>query len=435
MSKNYDAIVIGAGIIGCCVAFELAKKGYKTLNVDKLPEAGSGSTSNSCAVIRLHYSTPAGVAMARESYFYWLDWEAYLGIKDPRGMIRYINHGCLVIKTEKNKYLKNVMASLDELGVAYEDLDTDGIRHKFPFLDIRQYGPPKLADDPAFGLPTGDVLKGAVYIPESGYISDPMLSAHNVQMAVEAKGGEFLFNAEVADILQKDHRVAGIQIKDGSRFHAPIVVNVAGPHSFIINRLAGVEEGMKIKTRALRQEVAHVSPPAGMDYEAAAPLISDGDTGCYSRPEAGNHVLIGSEDPDCDALEWVEDPDDFNHNFTGQWRTQVMREAQRITGLPIPNQMQGVVDLYDCTDDWLPIYDRSDLPGFYMAVGTSGNQYKNAPVAGALMAYLIEQVEAGHDHDNEPLQYPLKYVNRRLNLGTFSRLREINTASSFSVVG
>ena len=61
MTKNYDAIVIGAGIIGCCVAFELAKKGYKTLNVDKLPEAGSGSTSNSCAVIRLHYSTPDGV--------------------------------------------------------------------------------------------------------------------------------------------------------------------------------------------------------------------------------------------------------------------------------------------------------------------------------------------------------------------------------------
>jgi sarcosine oxidase subunit beta len=94
-----------------------------------------------------------------------------------------------------------------------------------------------------------------------------------------------------------------------------------------------------------------------------------------------------------------------------------------------------VVDLYDCTDDWLPIYDRSDLPGVYMAVGTSGNQYKNAPVAGALMAYLIEQVEAGHDHDKEPLKYPLKHVNRRLNLGTFSRLREINAASSFSVVG
>jgi sarcosine oxidase subunit beta len=435
MSKNYDAIVIGAGIIGCCVAYELAKKGYKTLNVDKLPAAGSGSTSNSCAVIRLHYSTPDGVAMARESYFYWLNWEKYLGVKDPKGMIRYINHGCLVTKTEKNKHLKNVMASLDELGVEYEELDPAGIRQKFPFLDTRRYGPPKLADDPGFGQPTGDALEGAVYIPESGYISDPMLSTHNVQVAVESRGGEFIFNAEVTDILKKDHRVAGIQLKDGTRINAPIVVNVAGPHSFIINRLAGVEEGMKIKTRPLRQEVAHVPPPAGLDYEAVAPLISDGDTGCYSRPEAGNHVLIGSEDPDCDTLDWVADPDNFNRDFTDQWRTQVMREAQRVSGLPVPNRMQGVVDLYDCTDDWLPVYDQSDLPGFYMAVGTSGNQYKNAPVAGAIMAFLIEQIEAGHNHDNDPLQYPLKYVQRNLNLGTFSRLREINPDSSFSVIG
>ena len=40
-----------------------------------------------------------------------------------------------------------------------------------------------------------------------------------------------------------------------------------------------------------------------------------------------------------------------------------------------------------------------------------------------------------HDHDHDPVQYPLKYVNRRLNLATFSRLREINKDSSFSVIG
>jgi sarcosine oxidase subunit beta len=51
------------------------------------------------------------------------------------------------------------------------------------------------------------------------------------------------------------------------------------------------------------------------------------------------------------------------------------------------------------------------------------------------MAYLIEKVEAGHDHDNEPVRYPLKYVKRYVNLGSFSRLREINRDSSFSVIG
>jgi sarcosine oxidase subunit beta len=435
MSEKYDAIIIGAGVIGCCVAFELAKKGYQTLNVDRLLAAGHGSTSNSCAVIRLHYSTPEGVAMARESYFYWLDWQKYLGVKDDRGMAKYINAGCLVVKTERNKGLKKVMHSLDELGVEYEQLDTAQLKPKFPFIDTRKYGPPKLPDEAGFGQPTGESIDGAIFVPESGYITDPVLSTHNVQVAAEAQGGKFLFNVEVVDIRRAGGRVAGITLKDGTEIDAPIVINVAGPHSFVINRLAGVEEGMRIKTRALRQEVAHVPSPAGMDYEAVGPLISDGDIGCYSRPEVGNHVLIGSEDPDCDTLEWVEDPDNYNKNFTAQWKTQVMREAQRIVDLPVPNTMKGIVDLYDCTDDWIPIYDKSDLPGFYMAVGTSGNQYKNAPVAGAMMAYLIEKVAAGHDHDRNPVQYPLKYIHRHLNMGPFSRLREINPESSFSVIG
>jgi sarcosine oxidase subunit beta len=199
--------------------------------------------------------------------------------------------------------------------------------------------------------------------------------------------------------------------------------------------MAGVEEGMKIKTRALRQEVAHVPLPEGLDYETEGTIISDGDIGCYSRPEMGNNILIGSEDPECDTLEWVEDPDNYKKTFTDQWKTQVMREAQRITGLPIPNKMQGIVDLYDTTDDWIPIYDKSDLPGFYMAVGTSGNQYKNAQVVGAMMTYLIEKVEKGQDHDNDPVQFPMKYTNRTFNVGFFSRLREINIDSSFSVIG
>ena len=78
-SKDYDAIIIGAGIIGCCTGYELAKRGYRTLNLDKLHGAGYGSTAASCAIIRFHYSTPDGVALARESYFHWLDWGRYLG--------------------------------------------------------------------------------------------------------------------------------------------------------------------------------------------------------------------------------------------------------------------------------------------------------------------------------------------------------------------
>ncbi len=52
--ETYDAIIIGAGVIGAAIAFELAKLGWRTLNVDKGPDAGSGSTSSSSAIIRTY---------------------------------------------------------------------------------------------------------------------------------------------------------------------------------------------------------------------------------------------------------------------------------------------------------------------------------------------------------------------------------------------
>ena len=162
-------------------------------------------------------------------------------------------------------------------------------------------------------------------------------------------------------------------------------------------------------------------------------MISDSDIGVYCRPETGNHVLAGSEDPDCDLREWV-DPDHYEHNFTDQSTTKPLRMAQRMTGLKLPNRMRGIVDLYDVSDDWLPIYDRSNIDGFYMACGTSGNQFKNTPVAGKLMAQLVDYCESGNNHDTHPLSFALGHIDFVLDTATMSRLRTINPESSFSVL-
>lgn len=66
-----------------------------------------------------------------------------------------------------------------------------------------------------------------------------------------------------------------------------------------------------------------------------------------------------------------------------------------------------------------------------MAVGRSGNQFKNAPVVGAVMAELIDRV----DHDRDPVRLETRYKNVGLNLGFYSRLRELNPDSSYSVNG
>ena len=211
---------------------------------------------------------------------------------------------------------------------------------------------------------------------------------------------------------------------------------MAGPASARINEMAGVTGDMTITTRALKQEVVHVPMPDGYFGAEGPTLVSDSDTFLYCRPEKGTHLLIGSEDPPCDPHVWVEDPDGEDwRDFTEQARIQAMRMAQRAPTIGVPNSPRGVVDLYDVSDDWIPIYDRSSLPGFYMACGTSGNQFKNAPMAGKMMAALIDYERGGGDHDAEPLRLTMPCTGLELDVGFFSRKRPVNQDSSFSVLG
>ena len=434
MNQKYDAIVIGAGIIGAAIGRELARKGYRTVNIDKLPAAGYGPTGASCAIIRTHYSTFDGAAIAYEGYFYWKRWPEYIGVDDERGLAEFYDCGAMVMRTELNGYLDKIITNMDALGIPYELWDAATIKQRFPIYDLRQFAPVRRPDDADFGTPGAEEVKGAVFFPAAGYISDPQLSTHNIQRAAEVAGGEFLFNTTVAEIMITDDRVAGVVLDNGERIEAPIVVNVAGAYSQQVNEMAGVTGDMNISTKALKQEVVHLPSPEGFDYERQGMVTSDSDIGCYTRPEQGNYVLIGSEDPACDEREWV-DADTYDDNFSEQWRVQALRMAQRIPDLRIPSDMKGVVSLYDVSDDWIPIYDRSLLPGFYMAIGTSGNQFKNAPVVGLMMAELIDQCEKGHDHDVDPVQFAMRYTNRTIDVGFYSRRREINTESSFSVLG
>ena len=434
MTRDADAIIIGAGVIGAATAFELAKLGYKTITVDRNHDAGTGSTGGSCAIIRVHYSTLEGSAFAYEGYFYWRDWANYLEVQDDQGFARFVDCGCLVMATEANGYLEKHKGFCRELNIPFEEWDAARIEERLPIYSLESFAPPKLMDDPAFGESNGRHIGLGVFFPTAGYVTDPQLSAHNLMRAAEAKGSVFRFNETVTAILHENGRVSGVQLASGEKIHAPVVLNVGGPASARINEMAGVTGDMAITTRPLRQEVAHVPSPPGFDFEKQGMVVSDSDIGCYIRPEHGSHILIGSEDPPCDEHDWVDD-EDFHREFTDQWTVQVHRYAQRVPSLGIPSKTRGVVELYDVTDDWIPIYDKSSLPGFYMACGSSGNQYKNAPIAGKMMAALVNYCESGEDHDSKPLQFRLPYLERDIDVGFYSRKRKINKESSFSVLG
>jgi len=147
-------------------------------------------------------------------------------------------------------------------------------------------------------------------------------------------------------------------------------------------------------------------------------------------------LYVGGTEPECDPFEWLDDPDQATAFATAErFQAQVLRAARRLPRLNVPNRISGIAGVYDVASDWTPIYDRTDLDGFYVAIGTSGNQFKNAPLAGRFIATLIEAVEAGHDHDSDPLHYRGEYTEHEINLGAFSRKRAVNAASSGTVMG
>ncbi len=434
-ASEYDAIIVGAGVIGCAVAYELARRGWRTLNLDKGAGAGYGSTSSSGSIIRFSYSTTAGVMMAWEGMHYWRNWEQYLEVPDENGLARFIQCGMATLSVGPGDHSERVKPLWDDIGVPYEEWTAADLADRYPSLDLGRYGPPISPTDEAFWEPATGQLAGALYSPDSGYVDDPTLAAHNLMRAAEAKGAVFRFGTEIASIVRRDDRCQGVVLRDGTEMSSEVVVNVAGPHSAIVNEMAGLAGSMAISTRPMRHEIHQVPAPEDFGFGHSGTNIADDDNGIYLRPHLGSNVLIGGTDPECDEPDWA-DPDDFNPEVTSErWEAQVYRANKRIPSLGVPHKKLGVVGLYDVSSDWIPIYDRTDLDGFYVAIGTSGNQFKNAGIAGHVMAELIEEVEDGLDHDQNPLVVRGPYTGCDIDVGFFSRNRDRHPDSSMSVHG
>ncbi len=432
MTQTADAVVIGAGVIGAAVAYELARTGLRVVSVDRLGGVGSGSTSSSASIVRFHYSTFEGVAASWEAKFSWESWADYLGSRPGESLARFVKSGCVILDGSTQR--ERVLPLFDRVGVPYECWDAETIRQRVPGMDPGRYAPPKPVTDDAFWADADGELS-AYYTPDAGFIDDPQLTARNLMAAAERHGTEIQLREQVTEILQENGRVQGVRLGSGSVIHAPVVVNVAGPHSGQVNELAGVTGEFRIRTRPLRQEVHSVPAPADYARGELGPAVTDGDLGTYFRSHFGGQLIVGSAEPECDALHWIDDPDVFEAQPTAQaWDAQVLRLARRIPSLSIPPRPVGYAALYDVADDWIPVYDRTSLAGFYVAIGTSGNQFKNAPVAGRFMAALVHACENGHDHDSDPVLFSGPVTKNEINLGHYSRLRQPH-AESGNVMG
>ncbi|MFG2913199.1 NAD(P)/FAD-dependent oxidoreductase [Kitasatospora sp. NPDC048298] len=436
-SRPADAVVVGAGVIGAAIALELARTGRQVTVVDKAGAAGHGSTSASSAIIRFNYSTFDGVATAWEAQHLWTSWPEHLRLTGHRPLAAFHRTGVVLLDSPAADP-SAVTALFDRAGVPYERWDAGALRRHLPGIDAGRYWPPKPVDDDAFfDAPSGEL--GALFTPDAGFVDDPQLAAQNLADAAGKLGARFLFHHTVVAVDRAAGRVVGIRLADGTRIAAPVVVNAAGPWSGGLNRLAGVGDDFTVGVRPLREEVHQVAAPGFGPVVAApgfGPVVADLDLGTYLRAAPGGRLLVGGTEPACDPPQWIDDPDDADPRPTARrFRTQVTRAARRFPEIGVPNRPLGIAGVYDVADDWTPIYDRTALAGYYVAMGTSGNQFKNAPLVGRYLTALIDAVESGHDHDRAPVRHRCDHTGNVVDLGTFSRLRPVRPGSARTVMG
>jgi len=433
LEAGADAVVIGAGVIGSAVALELARGGRSVVVLDAGPAPGSGSTSASSSIIRFSYSTYDAVLTAWEAAAAWTDWAGFLGGDDPDGMARFIRTGMVVVRTPGDN-TDRIARLWDDIGITYHWLDAEGLQRMMPGVDAGAYHPPSRPEDPRFVADAAGPLS-ALFEPESGFIDDPALAARNLAGAARRHGAVVRLRTRVTGVEVARGRIAGVCLDGGEVLRAPVVVNAAGPHSALVSAMVGEDLGMRLGHRPLRQEVFIVPAPTGLRLEDGMPTLADMDIGQYLRPQVGGTWLVGGTEPECDELHWVDDPDTMEpYPTVEQYETSMLRLAKRMPAFGVPHRMAGLAALYDVADDWVPFYDRTDVPGFYLACGTSGNQFKNAPMAGRFLAAIIDHEAVGGNHDEQPVQVVGARTGRPIDLAAFSRRRD-PAATSGTVMG
>ena len=280
--------------------------------VDKGPAAGAGSTSASSSIIRFSYSTRDAVLTAWESAACWRDWSGHLGVDDPDGMARFVagrqpqplHHR---LRRRRRHGRCGTSSASPTSGSTPAQL-----RERFPGLDIGTYYPPKRIDDPAFADDADGELT-AFYNGDCGYIDDPMLAAHNLAHAARHHGAEFRFRADGRRrSVGAAGRVTGVDARAARSWTAPVVVNVGGPHSGGHQRHGGRRRRHAHRPPAAAPGgVRRAGAAPGSTLDDGGPFVADLDLGQYFRPQAGGTLLVGGTEPECDVLEWIDDPDDF----------------------------------------------------------------------------------------------------------------------------
>ena len=365
MPETFDAIVVGAGILGASTAYHLVAGGAKRVCVLEKSAPAAGGTGKSAAIVRQHYSNPILIRMARDSVDMFAAMEEELGAGGGYEATGW----CFLIPPDLLDGASTNLALQAELGVESRLLSMEETLAFIPDLNT-------------------DGVAAVAYETRGGY-ADPVRSTEAYIAAFQARGGEFRAKTPARGLIRQGDAITGVATGGGD-ISAGVVVNACGPWSKALAATAGLDLPLSV----YREQDTIWRARAGRPLPAVA--ISNAVDAIYIRPMGEDRFIIGRGFPkgyeEVDPDNYDEAADDW---FIGEVAERAERRLPPLTGMSL---IGCYAALYDVTPDWYPIVGPRDrIAGYADACGGSGHGFKIAPAMGRALAASILDGEPGDD--------------------------------------
>lgn len=353
MSNTASVVIIGGGISGCAIAYNLALKGVKDIVVVEKEYLTSGATGRCGAGVRMQWGTEMNCRLAKHSIEFY---EKANEVLQYDGDIEFKQGGYLIVaSTEKEdtQFKKNI-ALQNSLGIPSVYLTPKEAKEIVPHMDESK-------------------IISATYCPKDGHLN-PFHATQAYADAAARLGVKFMKYTTVTGITTENGKVTGVQTDKGY-ISTPVVVNAAGGHSKLIGEMVGVD----IPVYAERHQILVTEPVNPLQ----GPMFMSFSLNIYCQQTPHGSFIMGRGD--------ANEPRDLR--VTSSWHFLEEMAQSCCELLPVLKDLRVVrqwAGLYCMSPDRQPIYGKAPgVEGFYMACGYSGHGFMFGPVTGEIMTEMI----------------------------------------------
>lgn len=353
MQKTANVVIIGGGITGCAIAYEMAVRGVKDIVVIDREYLASGATGRCGAGVRQQWGTATNTQLARDSIKRLENMNEELAYD---GDIEFKQGGYLMVAySEKimEQYKKNLIVQ-HSLDVPSRIVTPQEAKEIVPHLNL-------------------EGLVGATFCQTDGH-ANPFLVVDAYYKAGKRLGVKYETYTTVTGIVRENGRVKTVQTNKGD-IDTPIIVNAAGYAAGLICDMVGYQ----LPLYPQRHQCMVTEPVEQMQ----GPMVMSLHHSLYWQQTPHGSFLGGFGDPN--------EVKDFNHNATWDFLDEMAHRLTQV--LPIMAKLRVVrqwAGLYDMSPDANPIFDEiPDAQGLWVAAGFSGHGFMVGPMTAVLLTQKI----------------------------------------------